>query len=57
MEHFTSFGRLFLKFIVDCYAVMEAWRLNEILRHRGTVRADLYSGYKMQLLREIMILL
>ena len=37
-------GRLFLQFIVDCYAAIEAWRLLYIKNHQSTLRAELYSG-------------
>ena len=37
-------GRLFLQFIVDCYAVIEAWRLLYIKTHQSTLRAELYSS-------------
>ena len=33
---------LFLQFIVDCYATMEAWRLNYVKHHQGALRA--YDG-------------
>jgi len=37
-------GRLFLQFVVDCYATIEAWRLRYFRDHQGTLRAELYSG-------------
>jgi len=37
-------SRLFLQFIIDCYATIEAWRLLYIKKHQSTLHAKLYNG-------------